>query len=198
LRLIHKWLKAGVSEEGEWSETKVGTPQGAVISLRLANVYLHYVFDQWVDAWRKRLAKGEMFVIRYADDLVLGFERREDAARFLKEFGERPAKFGLEPQRTRKSVERENWARSTSSVSRITVEPSKADLSYGARRRANGCEPSCSSSSRSFDRRMHDPLAQVGEWLGSVQRGYYQYHAVPGNSATLGRFRHRFSGCGGR
>ena len=102
-RLIQKWLKAGVSEEGEWSETKIGTPQGAVISPLLANIYLHYVFDQWVDAWRGRVAKGEVVVIRYADDLVMGFEHREDAERFLREFGERLAKFGLElhPNKTR-------------------------------------------------------------------------------------------------
>ena len=102
-RLIHKWLKAGVSEEGEWSETKIGTPQGAVISPLLANVYLHYVFDQWVEAWRKRRAGGEMIVVRYADDLVVGFEHREDAERFLSDFRERLAKFGLDlhPDKTR-------------------------------------------------------------------------------------------------
>jgi retron-type reverse transcriptase len=111
LRLIHKWLKAGVSEDGEWSETKVGTPQGAVISPLLANIYLHYVFDQWIDAWRKRVAKGELIVVRYADDLVVGFEHREDAERFLDEFRERLAKFGLElhPEKTR-LIEFGRWA----------------------------------------------------------------------------------------
>ena len=74
LRLIQKWLKAGVSEDGQWSETKLGTPQGAVVSPLLANVYLHYVFDQWVEVWRKKVAKGDMIVVRYADDLVLGFQ----------------------------------------------------------------------------------------------------------------------------
>ncbi|HLM97725.1 MAG TPA: reverse transcriptase domain-containing protein, partial [Bryobacteraceae bacterium] len=102
-RLIHKWLKAGVSEEGAWSESKVGTPQGAVISPLLANIYLHYVFDQWVEVWRKQWAKGEVVVARYADDLVAGFKYREDAERFLGEFRERLAKFGLEvhPDKTR-------------------------------------------------------------------------------------------------
>ena len=95
--------EAGVSEEGKWSETTMGTPQGAVISPLLANIYLHYVFDQWVDVWRKRLAKGEVIVVRYADDLVLGFEHREDAELFLEAFRERLAKFGLElhPDKTR-------------------------------------------------------------------------------------------------
>ena len=84
LRLIQKWLKAGVSEDGQWSETKVGTPQGAVVSPLLANVYLHYVFDLWVEAWRKKVAKGDVIVVRYADDLVVGFESRAEAERFLK------------------------------------------------------------------------------------------------------------------
>ena len=79
LRLIQKWLKAGVSEDGQWSETKVGTPQGAVVSPLLANVYLHYVFDLWVDAWRKKVARGDVIVARYADDLVVGFQHRADA-----------------------------------------------------------------------------------------------------------------------
>src|SRR3974390_3029446 len=96
LRLIQKWLKAGVSETGQWSETKVGTPQGAVASPLLANVYLHYVFDLWIEAWRKKVAVGEVIVVRYADDLVVGFESRREAERFLSEFRERLAKFGLE------------------------------------------------------------------------------------------------------
>jgi retron-type reverse transcriptase len=91
LRLIQKWLKAGVSEDGQWSETKVGTPQGAVASPLLANIYLHYVFDLWVEAWRKKVATGTVVVVRYADDLVLGFENRAAAERFLAEFRERLA-----------------------------------------------------------------------------------------------------------
>ena len=103
LRLIRKWLKAGVSEDGEWSETKVGTPQGAVVSPLLANVYLHYVFDLWAEVWREKVAQGDMIVVRYADDLVVGFEHRAEAERFLREFQERLAKFGLEihPEKTR-------------------------------------------------------------------------------------------------
>ena len=96
LRLIQKWLKAGVSEEGEWSETTAGTPQGAVISPLLANVYLHYVFDLWIEVWRQKVASGEVVVVRYADDLVVGFQHRKDAERFLAEFKERLASFALE------------------------------------------------------------------------------------------------------
>jgi group II intron reverse transcriptase/maturase len=91
LRLIQKWLKAGVSENGEWSETEAGTPQGAVISPLLANVYLHYVFDLWIEAWRKKEARGDAIVVRYADDLVVGFENWMAAERFLEAFkGEFP------------------------------------------------------------------------------------------------------------
>src|SRR5438094_3801219 len=95
LRLIQKWLKAGVSEDGQWSETKVGTPQGAVVSPLLANVYLHYVFDLWVEAWRKKVARGDVIAVRYADDLVVGFQHRADAERFLSAFRDRRVRFGL-------------------------------------------------------------------------------------------------------
>src|SRR3989449_2559546 len=89
VRLIQKWLKAGVMEDGRWVETEEGTPQGSVISPILANLYLHYVLDLWVVAWRKKVARGEMIVVRYADDAVLGFQHREDAERFLKQLRER-------------------------------------------------------------------------------------------------------------
>jgi group II intron reverse transcriptase/maturase len=96
LRLIQKWLQAGVSEEGQWSETTGGVPQGSVASPLLANVYLHYVFALWVEVWRRKVATGDVIVVRYADDLVAGFQHQADAARFLREFGEWLAKFGLE------------------------------------------------------------------------------------------------------
>src|SRR5207253_969129 len=102
-RLIQKWLRAGVSEDGTWAPTEVGTPQGAVASPLLANVYLHYVFDLWVRQWRRRSATGDMIVVRYADDAVLGFEHRADAERFLHEWQDRMRSFGLElhPDKTR-------------------------------------------------------------------------------------------------
>jgi RNA-directed DNA polymerase len=96
IRLIRKWLKAGVSEQGEWMETKAGTPQGAVISPLLANVYLHYVFDLWATKWREKLAHGDMIMIRYADDAVIGFQHRNEAEAFLEQLRERMRKFGLE------------------------------------------------------------------------------------------------------
>src|ERR1700761_9131343 len=98
------WLKAGVMEEGKWSNTETGTPQGSGISPLLANIYLHYAFDLWVDVWRKKYARGDVVVVRYADDNVLGFQHRADADRFLAEFRERLRKFGLElhPDKTRR------------------------------------------------------------------------------------------------
>jgi RNA-directed DNA polymerase len=103
VRLILKWVKAGVVEDGQWFETKEGTPQGAVISPLLANLYLHYVLDLWVQAWRKKVAHGDMIVVRYADDAVLGFQYREEAEQFLGDLQERVRKFGLElhPKKTR-------------------------------------------------------------------------------------------------
>ncbi len=103
LRLIRKWLRAGVSEDGQWSKTEVGTPQGSVISPFLANVYLHYVLDLWVNQWRKKHATGDVIIVRYADDFVLGFQHRHEAERFLSELRERLEKFGLRlhPEKTR-------------------------------------------------------------------------------------------------
>src|SRR5215472_9387361 len=103
LRLIQQWLRAGVSEDGQWTETAVGTPQGAVASPLLANVFLHYAFDLWVQQWRTRSATGDMIIVRYADDFVVGFQHRREAERFLRELGDRLEKFGLalHPEKTR-------------------------------------------------------------------------------------------------
>ena len=103
LRLIGKWLKAGVLEDGRLLTVERGTPQGAVISPLLANIYLHYVYDLWVHHWRRRLAQGEVIVVRYADDIVVGFQYRADAERFLDELRQRLEEFGLElhPEKTR-------------------------------------------------------------------------------------------------
>ena len=103
VRLIQKWLKAGVMEEGQWFETEEGTPQGAVISPVLANLYLHHVLDLWVNRWRKKEATGDVIIVRYADDAVLGFQYEDEAKRFLEQLRERVGKFGLElhPEKTR-------------------------------------------------------------------------------------------------
>src|SRR5881409_224416 len=104
LRLIQKWLNAGVMEEGKWSDTQTGSPQGSVISPLLANIYLHYTFDLWVNVWRKKYAQGEVVVIRFADDTIAGFQYQTDADHFLENLRERLGKFGLElhPDKTRR------------------------------------------------------------------------------------------------
>jgi group II intron reverse transcriptase/maturase len=103
IRLIRKWLKAGVLEEGRWQQTQEGTPQGAVISPLLSNLYLHYVLDEWVHGWRENKARGDVMIVRYADDFVIGFQYQREAERFLRELGERLGEFGLElhPDKTR-------------------------------------------------------------------------------------------------
>ena len=201
LRLIQKWLKAGVSEEGQWSETTMGTPQGAVISPLLANVYLHYVFDLWVEVWRQKVAPGDVIVVRYADDLVVGFESRTEAVRFLEEFRNRLAKFGLQlhPEKTRliefgrfAVLNRKqrgegkpetftflgftHYCGKLRSTGAFTVWRETAKKRMAAKLQAIKSE---------LSRRRHEPPASVGEWLHKVVLGYYQYHAVPGNLPQL-------------
>jgi group II intron reverse transcriptase/maturase len=204
LRLIQKWLKAGVSEDGEWSETKVGTPQGAVVSPLLANVYLHYVFDLWMEAWRKKVADGEVIVVRYADDLVVGFEHRAEAERFLADFRERLAKFGLElhAEKTR-LIEFGRFARNRRQA-RGEGEPESFTFlgfthycginragKFTIRRQTarKRLEAKLQQVKQTLRARMHEPVSKVGEWLRRVLNGFYQYHAVPGNWASLKRFR---------
>jgi RNA-directed DNA polymerase len=206
LGLIQKWLKAGVSEDGQWAETNVGTPQGAVISPLLANVYLHYVFDLWVEVWRKKVAHGDVIVTRYADDLVVGFQHRMDAERFLREFQGRLAKFGLElhSDKTRliefgRFAVRNRKQRGggkpetftflgfthfcgqlttgTFTVWRITAQKRMV-----AKLKAIKAE---------LQRRKHHRTSEVGAWLRQVVLGYYQYHAVPGNTTQLRVFSRR-------
>jgi RNA-directed DNA polymerase len=207
LRLIQKWLKAGVSEDGQWSETKVGTPQGAVISPLLANIYLHYVFDLWVEAWRKKPARGDVIVVRYADDLVLGFESRTGAERFLEEFRERLAKFGLElnAEKTRliefgRHAARYRAQRGEGKPETFTF---LGFTHYCGKRRKDGAFIVWRETAKKrlvaklhaikleLQHRRHEPVATVGAWLQKVTTGYYQYHAVPGNLDCLKVFRWR-------
>jgi group II intron reverse transcriptase/maturase len=209
LRLIQKWLKAGVSEEGHWSETQLGTPQGAVISPLLANIYLHYVFDLWVEAWRQKVARGDLIVVRYADDLVVGFESRAEAERFLEEFRERLAKFGLElhAEKTRLiefgrfAVQNREW-RGEGKPETFTF---LGFTHYCGKRRKDGAFIVWRETAKKrlvaklqeikaeLNRRRHEPVAFVGAWLQKVTSGYYQYHAVPGNLPRLQLFRWRLS-----
>ena len=207
LRLIQKWLKAGVSEAGEWSESKVGTPQGAVISPLLANIYLHYALDLWVEAWRRKVARGDMIVVRYADDAVLGFEHKEEAERFLRDLRDRLAKFGLELHAEKTRLIEFGRHATENRKGRGEGKPETFDfLGFTHVSGKNGktgyyvvCRKTVKKRMRAklqaikaeLRKRMHAPLAETGAWLELVVRGYYQYHAVPGNLAGLGLFRHR-------
>jgi group II intron reverse transcriptase/maturase len=205
LRLIQKWLKAGVMEDGVWSETEAGTPQGAVISPLLSNVYLHYVLDQWTDQWRQA-ARGEITIVRYADDAILGFERQDEAERYLRELKEHLGEYGLELNEDKTRLIRFGRFARSNRAERGEGKPEAFTflgfqhicgnnrlgrfevrrITDGKRRRKKLLEVK-----QELRRRMHAPIAQVGEWLQSVLRGYYQYHAVPGNLSVLSRFRHR-------
>jgi RNA-directed DNA polymerase len=205
LRLIKKWLRAGVSEDGEWSKTETGTPQGSVISPLLANVYLHYVFDLWVQHWRTHRLTGDVVVVRYADDMVLGFQHRGDAERFLQEWRDRLQKFGLElhPDKTR-LIEFGRFAAS-SRKQRGEGKPETFDFvgftHICGRSKKNGKFLVLRKTIRKrllakvkqvkdgLWMRMHQPLAEVGKWLRSVVQRYFNYHAVPGNFASLQSFR---------
>jgi len=204
LRLIRKWLRAGVSEDGEWSRTTVGVPQGAVISPLLANIYLHYVLDLWVDQWRRREARGDVIIVRYADDFAMGFQYRKEAERFQRELRNRLAKFGLalHPGKTRlirfgrfaieQREKRGEGKPETFDFLGFTHCCAKTRkgwftirrLSIGKRMRAT-----LKSIKIGLRRRMHLAMPAVGAWLRSVVRGWFNYHAVPGNSHRLGQFR---------
>jgi RNA-directed DNA polymerase len=205
LRLIQKWLKAGVSADGNWSETKVGTPQGAVASPLLANIYLHYVFDLWVEAWRKKCACGDVIVVRYVDDTVMGFEYREDAERFHRELGERLRKFGLDlhPDKTRliefgRHAERSRKRRGERKPETFDFlgfthmcgkTSKKAHFMVLRKTSGKRMRAKLRQIKRQLLARKHEPVRQTGEWLRSVVQGYFNYHAVPGNGRRMGMFR---------
>jgi group II intron reverse transcriptase/maturase len=207
VRLIQKWLKAGVMEQGRWFETKEGTPQGSVISPVLANLYLHYVLDLWVHQWRRRKAKGEVITVRYADDAVLGFQHRDEAERFLEQLRERLGKFGLElhPEKTRliefgRFAARDRRAcgkgkpetfeflgfihicGSTRKTGRFIVRRETIGKRMTAKLKEIKAE---------LQQRRHQSNVNTVKWLQSVVRGYFQYHAIPDNWARLEAFRNQ-------
>jgi RNA-directed DNA polymerase len=204
LRLIRKWLNAGVIEEGNWSATTEGAPQGASASPLMANVYLHYVFDLWADWWRRRRGHGDVIIVRWADDFIVGFEHQDDARRFLAELRERFAKFGLElhPDKTR-LIEFGRFAAKNRQV-RGLGKPETFDflgfthicarmrdgrfwvrrITISKRMRAKLREVK-----DQLKRRRHQPIPEQGRWLASVVRGYRAYYAVPGNRVAVASFR---------
>jgi len=203
LRLIRKWLTAGISEEGRWSKTTVGTPQGAVASPLLANVFLHYVFDLWINWWRQQCC-GDVVIVRYADDFVIGFESRDDAEVCLKEIQDRFAKFGLKlhPKKTR-LIEFGRYAM-TRRNRRGDGRPETFDfLGFThkcARTRKSGrftvhrhsmakrMRATFQKIKEKLEKRRHRPIGETGRWLRRVVQGWLNYHAVPSNSHRLCRF----------
>jgi len=205
LRLIRKWLRAGVSEAGQWSKTTVGTPQGAVTSPILANIYLHYVLDLWVNQWRKRQASGEVIIVRYADDAVIGFQYQSEAEHFLKELKERLAKFGLElHQEKTRLIEFGRFA-VANRAARGEGKPETFDFlgftHICATTRKNNCftvrrktiakrlKGKAKAVREEIMRRRHDPVSEQGKWLRSVVQGHLNYFAVPGNKPSIDAFR---------
>ena len=205
LRLIRKWLTAGVVENGHITDVLVGTPQGAVISPLLANIYLHYVFDLWVQRWRRRDANGDVIVVRYADDSVAGFERKADVHRFLEAFKERLAKFGLALNEEKTRVLEFGRFAAQHSAQRGLPRPQTFDFlgftHVCATKRANGrftvrrlttakrMRATLKVLRQTLNRRKHEPIPVIGKWLRRVVQGYFNYHAVPGNSRRLSAFR---------
>jgi len=206
LRLIQKWLRAGVIADGEWSKTEEGTAQGASVSPLLSNVYLHYVFDLWADQWRRRNARGDVILTRFADDYVAGFEHREDAERFLTELRDRFAQFGLElaTEKTR-LIEFGRFA-AQNRARHGDRKPETFDFlgftHICATNRHGGFKLKRVTSKKKMRaklksvktemrRRMHHPIPEQGRWLARVLAGHYNYYAVPDNSKALRCFRWR-------
>lgn len=204
LRLLKKWLRAGVSEDGQWTKTEVGTPQGAVISPLLANVYLHYVLDLWIEDWRKRTARGTVIIVRYADDFIIGFSSEIEARLCLDALKERMAKYGLElhPDKTRliefgRHAAENRKARGEKppetfdflGFTHICGETLKGNFSVHRRTSRKKFQTKLKDLSEKLRKRIHVDIVETGSWLASVYQGWCRYYAVPGNYNCLGRFQ---------
>jgi group II intron reverse transcriptase/maturase len=205
IRLIQKWLKAGILEDGVVSVSDRGTGQGSVISPLLANVYLHYCFDLWVERWRRRQATGDMIIVRYADDFIIGFQHESDARRFLDEMRERLGKFALSlhPEKTR-LIEFGRFAaerRKRRGLGKpetfnflgftfICGKTRSGKFQIQRKTRRDRMQAKLRKIKEALRRCMHRPIPEQGKWLGRVVRGYFNYHAVPTNARALDVFRH--------
>jgi len=204
LRLIQRWLKAGVIEDGEWSQTLEGTPQGASVSTLLCNVYLHYVFDLWVHQWRSRHARGEVVAVRFADDFVVGFEHRDEAERFWAELRERFASFGMELHEGKTRLVEFGRFAAQHRARRGDPKPETfvflGFMHICAKDRRGRFKLSRVTSKKKMRtklgavktemrRRMHHPIPEQGQWLARVLQGHYNYYGVPHNSRALSNFR---------
>jgi RNA-directed DNA polymerase len=206
VRLIRKWLNAGVLEKGQWTCSEEGTPQGGSASPLLANIYLHYAFDLWVQHWRKTKAHGDMIVVRWADDFVVGFQHRRDAEQFHKELAERLAKFNLKlhPEKTRviefgryaaeRKRRRGQGKPETFNFLGFThiCGKRKSDGRFAVLRRTMSKRKrnKLKAVKAELRQRMHQNVAEVGKWLRSVVEGHNRYYGVPTNLPALRSFRH--------
>lgn len=204
VRHIHKWLNAGVMEEGRRLEQEEGTPQGGSISPLLANLYLHHAFDLWADQWRRMRANGDVIVVRYADDFVVGFQHESDAKRFLEELRERFRQFNLElhAEKTR-ILEFGRFARERRErrgdgkpmtfnflgFTHVCDKTRRGKFTVLRRTMARRARAKLSALKQELRRRLHHPVGEVGHWLASVLRGHFRYYGVPRNSRMLSRFR---------
>lgn len=206
LRLIQKWLSTAVMENGTLTECEDGAPQGATVSPLLANIYLHYVLDLWAQQWRKRTARGEMIITRYADDFIVGFQYRDDAERFRQELQERMKQFSLElhPDKTR-LIEFGRYAAGNRQRAGLAAPETFNFLGFthicGTTREGRFWVHRRTIQKRmtaklhelksELRRRWHQPIPEQGRWLQQVVQGYFGYHGVPGNERRLRSFRNQ-------
>lgn len=203
LRLIRRWLKAGVLEHGEWRETDEGTPQGSCISPLLANLFLHHVLDLWVHQWRSTQTRGQVVIVRYADDFVMGFQYEDDGRRFLEELKARLAEFSLKLHEDKtRLIEFGRFAEASRRKKGLGRPETFAFLGfthYCAKTRSGWITVKTKTEGKRLvrklkalrveaQRRRHAPLAHQRDWLASVLRGHYAYYGLPGNFRALSSF----------
>jgi len=206
VRLIQKWLNAGVLENGKVVYSEEGAPQGGSASPLLANVYLHYVYDLWIQQWRKKQAVGEVITVRYADDTITGFQYESDAKRFLKDLKERLQKFGLElhPEKTR-LIEFGRYAAERRrrrglgkpetftflGFTHICSETRIGKFTVKRQTKRKKLHEKVKEVKTELRKRMHAPIQEVGKWLATVLTGHYRYYGVTGNFRAINELRHR-------
>jgi RNA-directed DNA polymerase len=204
IRLIRKWLSAGVLEDEVVRVSEMGTAQGAVISPLLANIYLHYALDLWAERWRRREVAGDMIIVRYADDFIVGFEHEADARRFLDEMRARLAEFALSlhPEKTRliefgrfaaENRKRRGLGKPETfnflGFTFICGKSRRGKFLIKRQTRRDRMRAKLREVKKVLRRCMHQPIPEQGKWLGQVVRGYFNYHAVPTNRRALAVFR---------
>src|SRR5216684_3157518 len=204
IRLIQKWLKVGILEDGIVTRSERGTGQGSVISPLLANIYLHYGIDLWAERWRRHEATGDMIIVRYADDIIVGFQHESDARRFLDEMRERLQEFSLSLN-TEKSRLIEFGRDAAENRKRrglgkpetfnflgftfICGKSRRGKFQVKRKSRSDRMRAKLQAIKQELRRRMHEPIPQQGKWLKQVVTGYFNYHAVPTNNRALSKFR---------